>query len=111
MDNILYKMMMVNLRNHLKNNYKDGEPISEMALDPFSMSEVLSVALAMDKEDILCDIIDVKRETMSCGNCYKYVGYIGETSGKCIKLQRIVNKDDKCHSEFPLKREVKNGSK
>ena len=63
MDNILYKMMMVNLRNHLKNNYNDeGLPISEMALDPFSMSEVLSVALAMDKEDILCDIIDVKRE-------------------------------------------------
>lgn len=51
---------------------------------------------------------NINSEKMICGKCYKYINYIGETSGKCIKLQRIVHKDDKCHSEFPVLKEQHN---
>jgi hypothetical protein len=56
MENVLYKMMIKNAREHLKN--QNPEIPKEDDFSIFRISEVLSLCLCKSKEDIIMDIIN-----------------------------------------------------
>jgi hypothetical protein len=56
MENVLYKMMINNAREHLKN--QNPELPNEDDFSIFKISEVLALCLCKTKEDIIMDIIN-----------------------------------------------------
>ena len=58
MDNEIYKMMISNAKQHLKE--QDPNNPKEDDFSAFKISEVLSLCLCKTKEDVIMDIINAK---------------------------------------------------
>lgn len=67
MDNPIYKMMIRNLVNFLENKKEEMDKLGDdfdysNVINAFQMSEVLAVALAKRKEDVMDDILNLANE-------------------------------------------------